>query len=70
MDASRLIYMAEQIARNLSAGDEEKAAEETYLHLRQFWTPDMIFELVTSPVSDLGATLQNVVQRLKNDAAG
>lgn len=37
----RLIYMANQIARNLAADGEEEAIAETAAHIASFWDPHM-----------------------------
>lgn len=37
----RLIYMANQIARNLAALGEEEAVAMTAHHIRDFWDPAM-----------------------------
>ena len=41
MDAGRLCYMANQIARNLAALGEEAAVAATASHIRDFWDPRM-----------------------------
>lgn len=43
----RLVYMANQIARNLATHGDAAATEETASHIAQFWDPRMratIFE--------------------------
>jgi len=40
-DPSRLVMMANQIARNLAVRGEEAAIAETARHLRDFWDPRM-----------------------------
>ena len=42
MDLQNLIYMANQIARNLAAQGEAVAIAQTAQHLRDFWDPRMI----------------------------
>ena len=42
MDASRLAYMANQIARNFAVQGEEAATAATAQHIRDFWDPRMI----------------------------
>lgn len=41
MDEARLIYMANQIARNLAASGQEAAIAATAQHIRDFWDPRM-----------------------------
>ena len=38
---SQLIYMANQIARNLAAQGEAVAVAQTAQHIRDFWDPRM-----------------------------
>ena len=62
MDASRLIYMAEQIARNFQhAGDPVQATVE---HIKDFWDPRMIAGLVAADRAALGPVAGAVVQEL------
>lgn len=42
----RLIYMVNQIARNLAAEGEERAATMTAEHIRDFWDPKMQRDIV------------------------
>lgn len=37
----KLVYMANQIARNLASMGEAKAVEATAEHIRKFWDPRM-----------------------------
>ncbi|HEY8520796.1 MAG TPA: formate dehydrogenase subunit delta [Gammaproteobacteria bacterium] len=46
MKLEKLVKMANQIAANLSYGDEGKAAEGVCDHLRRFWTPDMRAQII------------------------
>ena len=41
MDLHNLIYMANQIARNLAAQGDADAVAQTAQHLRDFWDPRM-----------------------------
>ncbi len=41
MDADRLIYMANQIARNFAAQGEDVAVVATADHIAKFWDPRM-----------------------------
>jgi formate dehydrogenase subunit delta len=43
----RLIYMANQIARNFATQGEEKAALATADHIKAFWDPRMKAEIFT-----------------------
>lgn len=48
----RLVYMANQIARNLAAHGEGTAATETASHIRQFWDPRMRATILTCGADD------------------
>jgi formate dehydrogenase subunit delta len=39
--ADRLVYMANQIARNLAAEGDERATDMVAEHIRSFWDPAM-----------------------------
>jgi formate dehydrogenase subunit delta len=41
-----LVKMAEQIALNLGAGQDDAGAQRTAEHMRRFWTPAMCRQLV------------------------
>lgn len=41
MDAGKLAYMANQIARNFAVSGESKAIAATAAHIRKFWDPRM-----------------------------
>jgi len=45
MDASRLIYMANQIARNFAAQGEDLAVAATADHMVKYWDPRMKAQL-------------------------
>ncbi len=62
-----LVKMANQIARNLSAGREsEETARLTAEHLRKFWTRDMRKQLLALPADDTDP-LSPDVRRAIND---
>jgi formate dehydrogenase subunit delta len=46
MDVERLIYMANQIARNFAAQGEDEAAAATADHIDKFWDPRMRKQLL------------------------
>ena len=41
MEVERLVYMANQIARNLELRGHDAAVEETATHISKFWDPRM-----------------------------
>ena len=41
MEVERLVYMANQIARNLELRGHDAAVEETATHIIKFWDPRM-----------------------------
>jgi len=43
--ADRLIYMANQIARNLATMGDDAAALTTANHIKQYWEPRMIAQI-------------------------
>ena len=45
MDIERLIYMANQIARNFAVQGEAEAAAATADHIAKFWDPRMKAQL-------------------------
>jgi hypothetical protein len=42
----RLVKMADQIALNLGAGNDDGAAQRTADHISRFWTPQMRRQLI------------------------
>jgi formate dehydrogenase subunit delta len=50
VDAERLAYMANQIARNFAAQGEAVAVAATAEHLRNFWDPRMIAAFLAAEV--------------------
>ena len=67
----KLLRMAEQIAVNLGgASDPAAAAERTAAHLRRFWTPQMITELlqfIDSDSAELSPALRLAVRELSGN---
>lgn len=62
-NAQRLVYMVNQIARNLG-GQSEQAAAATADHLIQFWNPRMktqIIAMAGDPSSGLSETASRAV---------
>ena len=45
MSDSKLVYMANQIARNLKSLSEKEALTSTAEHIRLYWTPAMLREI-------------------------
>ena len=64
MDASHLIYMANQIARNLAAQGEEAAIAATAQHIRDFWDPRMKATIYAHDRSGLDPIAREAIERL------
>ena len=60
---SKLIMMANQIARNLSARGTDMAIEETRAHLLKFWSPKMRANLIRLATTPEGETLNDVARQ-------
>lgn len=67
MDHARLVYMANQIARNL-ASQGDTAADLTCQHIRDYWDPRMRAALVAGAREGLDALARKAVEQL--DAPG
>jgi len=65
MDASHLIYMANQIARNLAAQGEDAAISGTAQHIRDFWDPRMKATLFSHDRSGLDPIARSAIDRLE-----
>ena len=68
----RLVYMANQIARNFEVLGDEVAAASTADHIAIFWDPRMreqIFEQVDRADGGLSATATSAVLRLRDAGA-
>lgn len=48
----RLVYMANQIARNFAADGAEAAVAETHRHIRRYWDPLMRQRVIASLAAD------------------
>ena len=64
MDTDRLVYMANQIARNFAAQGDAKAAELTAQHIRDFWPSAMRAELARADPTVLSDIARSALQRL------
>ena len=65
---SRLVYMANQIARELAAQHPDEAADATYDHLWHFWDPRMrqlIIEHLDAGAEGLDEVARVAVEKLK-----
>ena len=65
MDPARLIYMANQIARNLAAQGEATAIVATAQHLRDFWDPRMKAAILAADHNALDPIARAAVAQLK-----
>ena len=66
MDADRLRYMAEQIARNFAAQGEEGAVSATADHIRRFWDPRMKAAIRDTDRATLSPVVAAAVASLEN----
>lgn len=67
MDTARLIYMANQIARNLAAQGEEVAIAATAQHLRDFWDPRMKAAILMADLSALHPIARSAVEQIATE---
>jgi len=68
----RLVYMANQIARNFEAIGHDAAAAATADHIASFWDPrmkDQIFALLDGGDASLSRTARAAVTSLRRDGA-
>jgi formate dehydrogenase subunit delta len=65
MDSARLIYMANQIARNLAAQGEAAAIAATAQHIRDFWDPRMTAAIMAVELDTLDPIAQAAIARLR-----
>jgi formate dehydrogenase subunit delta len=68
----RLVYMANQIARNFEAIGHDAAAKATADHVASFWDPRMksqIFALMDKGEADLSLAAREALQSLRRDGA-
>ena len=64
----KLVYMANQIARNLETAGPESAARQTAEHIIAFWDPrmkDMIFRHVESGGSGLSDIARTAIANVR-----
>ena len=64
MDIVQLHYMANQIGRNLAAGDEDAAIAATAQHMIDFWDPRMKAAIRASDQAALSPIARAAVERL------
>lgn len=65
MDATRLAYMANQIARNFTALGEEKAVAATVDHIDKFWDARMKTQLLDHGESGLSPVAARALAALR-----
>ena len=63
--AAHLVYMANQIARNLAAQGEATAIAATERHIRDFWDPRMKAAILAVDAGALEPIAAAAVQRLR-----
>lgn len=64
MELERLVYMVNQIARNLAMQGEDAAAELTCQHLRDFWDPRMKAAILAGDRAGLEPIARAAVDKL------
>lgn len=69
MDVERLIYMANQIARNFAAQGEETAIAATADHIEKFWDPRMKAQLQAGGGEQLSPIAARALARLQETQA-
>ena len=69
MDPARLIYMANQIARNFAAQGEARAAAATAQHITLFWEPRMIAQILAADRAALDPAARGAIEHLAQGAA-
>jgi formate dehydrogenase subunit delta len=57
MDPARLIYMANQIAKNFAVRGEAEAIQATAAHIKDFWNPAMRAQLIAAANGSSAASL-------------
>ena len=65
MDQARLIYMANQIARNFAAQGGEAAIAATAQHIRDFWDPRMKAAILMADESTLHPITKAALSKLR-----
>lgn len=65
----RLVYMANQIARNFAAQGEDKAIAATANHIRLFWDPRMKAAILQRDDAGLEAIANKAIAHLRADRA-
>ena len=61
---SRLVQMANQIAANLAAHGDDRAAEETAQHIIDYWDPSMKQAILAADQSQLSNIARAAVERI------
>jgi formate dehydrogenase subunit delta len=69
MDVARLIYMANQIARNFAVQGEDEAIAATADHIDKFWDPRMKAQLFDHGGEGLSAIAARAVSALREGQA-
>lgn len=64
MDAAKLSYMADQIARNFAALGDEEAIAATADHIAKYWDPRMKADILAQDRSDLSPLVAAALERL------
>ncbi len=62
---SSIIYMANQIARNLAVNGDDAAVEAMTAHIKAFWDPRMRSLIIASPAEGLDPIAARAVAALR-----
>lgn len=64
MEVERLVYMANQIARNLELRGHDAAVEETATHIIKFWDPRMKATMLAGDRSQLSPIAAEAMRKV------
>lgn len=62
----KLVYMANQIARNFAVQGDEAAVAATADHIKMFWDPRMISAIIDGDRTGLSAIALQAVESLRS----
>lgn len=69
MEVERLVYMANQIARNLELRGHDAAVEETATHIIKFWDPRMKATMLAGDRSQLSPIAADAMRKVDDYVA-
>jgi formate dehydrogenase subunit delta len=65
MDPAKLVYMADQIARNFAALGEDQAISATADHIEKFWDPRMKAQILDQGEEGLSHVVAQALVKLR-----